>query len=518
MVGTTSVDKSEIVSSLLDAAKIPHEVLNAKYHEQEAKIIEKAGRRGAVTVATNMAGRGADIVIGGGNRGDAAFEEIKAIGGLHVIGTERHEARRIDNQLRGRTGRQGEPGSSRFYVALDDQLMKILGGEIMTRLMNTVGLKDDMPIELKIISRQIESAQKRIEGINFDSRKRIVEYDDVMNQHREIFYSRRRNFLQSAEEASGKIVEGEVVIDLTSPMYESKRDEYKTKVEEARVNLKAIVHKLLTEEAKTFVADELSTIKKWNKESVQKLIKKYIELVPEYLLAKTLDIQSSKIIDTLSEDLLKEKQDKAEKYFVELTNKVVDQKLVEFKDDFYYLAKAITLQTMDNIWVDHLELMKDIREGIGLQAYAQKDPLVEYKNEAFVIFESFIKKINSDVTKQILSIQKVQQKEVVSAEPQFKNIETNKAEVEDIITGDREFLPPNNEPIEGEIVKASGVKASNLIRGIQKQRSFEEASVSGNLQVASQKVNAAAFKDVGRNDPCPCGSGKKFKKCHGSQN
>ncbi|MCS7317819.1 MAG: preprotein translocase subunit SecA, partial [Candidatus Dojkabacteria bacterium] len=193
LIGTTSVEKSEIISEMLKQEGIEHEVLNAKYHEREAKIIEKAGRKGAVTVATNMAGRGADIVIGGGMRGDKLYYEVMELGGLHVIGSERHEARRIDNQLRGRTGRQGEPGSSRFYVSLDDQLMKILGGNIIARLMNFIGMQEDHPIENKLITKQIEIAQKRIESVNFDARKQIVEFDDVMNFHREIFYLKRRN-------------------------------------------------------------------------------------------------------------------------------------------------------------------------------------------------------------------------------------------------------------------------------------------------------------------------------------
>lgn len=493
LIGTTSVEKSEVISRLLDLEQIPHEVLNAKYHEQEAKIIEKAGRKGAVTVATNMAGRGADIVIGGGSRGDAAYEEIKALGGLHVIGTERHESRRIDNQLRGRTGRQGEPGSSRFYVALDDQLMRILGGEMMGKLMNSVGMQEDMPIELGFITKQIESAQKRIEGMNFDARKRIVDYDDVMNQHREIFYSRRRNFLQSAEEASGKfVIEGKLV-DVSSLTKESQKN-FEPKIEAAQQKLISIVKSLIDAETDTFIANELSNNKKWNKESTLNISKDFTEVVPLSVLAKSLNMQTSKVNNYIAEELLKIKPDKADKYLVDLTTKVIEQKEKEFGKEFFYVSKAITLQTMDNIWVDHLELMKDIRDGIGLRAYAQKDPLVEYKNEAFVVFELFIQKINKDVVKQILSIQRITP-EMVNAQPQFDNISTNEDQVKDVSTEDREFISGDD-----MVIKDDKVLASSLVGRLESER--KKAAPGGGLGIEfdTRKINAKAFRQFNRND------------------
>ncbi len=490
LVGTTSVDKSEIISNLLDIERIPHEVLNAKYHEQEAKIIEKAGRKGAVTVATNMAGRGADIVIGGGSRGDEAYEEIKALGGLHVIGTERHESRRIDNQLRGRTGRQGEPGSSRFYVALDDQLMRILGGDMMGSLMARVGMDDDTPIELKLISKQIESAQKRIEGMNFDSRKQIVDYDDVMNQHREIFYSRRRNFLQSAEEASGKFIEqGNLVV--VSSLDKQHQEQYNSKIESAQENLIKIIKALVDLEVSNFTKTQLSNNKKWNKEVVSNIVKNFTEIIPVSILAKVLNIQTSKVTEFLSEELLKDKSDKSEKYLVELADKVIDEKQKEFGKEFYYVAKAITLQTMDNIWVDHLELMKDIRDGIGLQAYAQKDPLVEYKNEAYIVFESFIQNINKDVVKQILSIQRLTP-EMVNAQPTLANAVTNEDQITDVLTEDREFIADQGND--------NKVLASSLVGRLESER--KQNAVSGGLgqENNTRKINAKAFKQFNRND------------------
>jgi len=490
LVGTTSVDKSEIISNLLDAERIPHEVLNAKYHEQEAKIIERAGRKGAVTVATNMAGRGADIVIGGGSRGDEAYQEISDLGGLHVIGTERHESRRIDNQLRGRTGRQGEPGSSRFYVALDDQLMRILGGDMMGSLMARVGMEEDTPIELKLISKQIESAQKRIEGMNFDSRKQIVDYDDVMNQHREIFYSRRRSFLQSAEEASGKFVEqGNLVI--VSSLDKQHQEEYSAQIEAAQVNLLKIIKELVSSEVSSFTKLQLANSKKWNKDIVATIVKNFTEMIPVSIMARLLNIQTSKVADYLTDEILKDKADQAEKYLLDLASKVIDAKQSEFGKEFYYVAKAITLQTMDNIWVDHLELMKDIRDGIGLQAYAQKDPLVEYKNEAFIVFESFIQNINKDVVKQILSIQRLTP-EMVNAQPTLANAVTNVDQITDVLTEDREFIA--GQPSDNKVL------ASSLVGRLESER--KQNAISGGLgqENNTRKINAKAFKQFNRND------------------
>lgn len=489
LVGTTSVDKSELISQLLDVEQIPHEVLNAKYHEQEAKIIEKAGRKGAVTVATNMAGRGADIVIGGGSRGDDAYKEIEAVGGLHVIGTERHESRRIDNQLRGRTGRQGEPGSSRFFVALDDQLMRILGGDMMGSLMNKVGMEEDTPIQLGFISKQIEAAQKRIEGMNFDSRKQIVDYDDVMNQHREIFYSRRRHFLQSAEEASGKFIEhGNLVV--VSSLDKQSQSKYEKSITDAQDNLIRIIKTLVDSETKNFIELEIANNRRWNNEVVTTIVKDFTEMIPQSILARTLNLQTSKVNEFIVSELVKETSDKAEKYLLELASNVIDSKQNEFGKEFYYVAKAITLQTMDNIWVDHLELMKDIKDGIGLQAYAQKDPLVEYKNEAFTVFEAFIQNINKDVVKQILSIQRLTP-EMVNAQPVLGNTVTNEDQITDVLTEDREFVAEDT---------STKVLASSLVSRLESERRNSGISVGLGAENSTRKINAKAFKQYNRND------------------
>lgn len=508
LVGTTSVEKSEIISQLLDAERIPHEVLNAKYHEQEAKIIEKAGRKGAITVATNMAGRGADIVIGGGVRGDQAYQEIRDIGGLHVIGTERHESRRIDNQLRGRTGRQGEPGSSRFYVALDDQLMRVLGGELMGNLMSRVGLKDDMPIEMSFISRQIESSQKRIEGLNFDNRKKVVEYDDVMNQHREIFYTKRRAFLVYSDEASGNfVIDGKVVNVLKN---DKLLPEYQAKIDEAKAILEKIVSKTIKDELSFEISSKVVELRKSNEVNLRLVIDKFLSIVPEYLASKLYSSQTSKVKDVIYEEIKKLKLSDLPRYFEEKSERIVELKRDEFPKEFHYLIKAITLKSMDDIWVDHLEMMKDIRDGIGLQAYAQKDPLVEYKNEAYTVFEIFMEAINGKVVKEILNIQKTNIQSIEVPQQPLSQLVTNQPDIEDILTEDREFTTDE------VVVKGSPSKIENVLRKIENSRRDQSLSMSRTSDGGSRKLNVAAFKDVGRNDLCPCGSGKKFKKCHGA--
>jgi len=497
LVGTTSVEKSEIVSNLLDIEKIPHEVLNAKYHEQEAKIIAKAGSLGAVTVATNMAGRGADIVIGGGRRGDKEWEKVKSLGGLHVIGTERHEARRIDNQLRGRTGRQGEPGSSKFYVSLDDQLMKILGGDIMQRLLSLVGMNEDVPIELKMISRQIETAQKRIESMNFDSRKRVVDYDDVMNQHREIFYSRRKNYLVLTDKALGKILKDGKVIDTN--LFENKdlQKDFEVEKSEARKILQDKITELLKQELYRLSQNTLLSSKKISEKDIEIFLNSVSSFVPEKIFLSALNVSSSKnVLEELQKNLINKSEEEKEAFIEALANKFFEIKLNEFGNDFAYISKVLILQTMDNLWVEHLELMKDIREGIGLHAYAQKDPLVEYKNEAFGAFSSLISKINAEVAKKILRIEKVK-----SQKPMVSNLKTNTSEIDDISTGDREFL-------------ASEIAESAIKKAI-KEKEIKEASISTNQSSDSKTLAKSKFSGIGRNDPCPCGSGKKFKKCHG---
>ncbi len=480
LIGTASVEKSEILSKLLDSERIAHEVLNAKYHEQEAKIVAEAGRKGSVTVATNMAGRGADIVIGGGSRGDKAWEEISTLGGLHVIGTERHEARRIDNQLRGRTGRQGEPGSSRFYVALDDQLMRILGGDMMQRVLAMVGMQEDTPIELKFISRQIESAQKRVESLNFDNRKRVVDYDDVMNKHREIFYSRRRNFIRSTDEASGKfVINGKVKLVKDDESLISKQ-------EDSLKNLKQYIKKIYLESLRFKIENFFVKYSRVDSKNSDELIKVVSTYLPGIQLSKVLDISSIDLGKELNKKVVELKnEEKVGEYLIDISSKVFDLKLDEYSKDFPSIVKSISIQELDTTWVDHLELMKDIRDGIGLRSYAQKDPLVEYRNEAFSIFNSFITKLNDNLSTKILNLQKVR---VSDSKLNINNLKTNTDQIDDINTGSREF-------VEGD---------SMLQQTLKKQLSSGKSLINSrnlitNIKEEGKKLNASR-REYGRND------------------
>ncbi len=482
LIGTVSVEKSEYLSKLLDQEGVVHEVLNAKYHEQESRIVTGAGKKGSVTVATNMAGRGTDIVIGGGSRGDEAWKEVVELGGLYVIGTERHDSRRIDNQLRGRTGRQGEPGETRFYVSMDDQIMRVLGGEVIQRLMSMAKMDEDMPIELRIFSKQIETAQKRVEGMNFDSRKRVVEYDDVMNHHREIFYSRRQNLLRRLENALGKFIKDDQVVDINLSENKERASEFEKLLTKAKQEVKEFVEGRIRKEADHIV--DLNLQGKFNDKMAQELVKDYFTFVPEELLAKS----ASKSVLSLQKDIFEEvknlKVEEVTKYFEDLTQKVWQDRLNEFKEDFYPLAKSVVLQQMDTKWVDHLEIMKDIKEGIGLQGYAQKDPLIEYQNKAFGIFDSFIVSIDAEIAKNIIRLRKVDATKQRIQTP--VQIITNEDEVEDIFTGDREFLP------------GSQPKAKSVIQDIEAKHRKTLANLKSNAQSGSRTIKKE--KVIGRND------------------
>lgn len=434
LVGTTSVEKSEIVSKLLDQKGIAHEVLNAKFHDQESRIVAGAGKKGAVTVATNMAGRGTDIVIGGGTRGDEAYNEVAELGGLHVIGTERHDSRRIDNQLRGRTGRQGEPGSTRFYVAMDDQIMRVLGGEILTRLMNMIRVPDDMPIEMQMIANQIETAQKRVEGVNFDGRKQVVEYDDVMNQHREIFYSKRNSIVFAADHALGRFIEKERAIDINLPEHADKKEKYSEWIEESKERLENQIEDVVKSSLENIIYNVLPEGTKVTEEDAIKIIDRITRSMPGSLLQKAAGFTTQ----NLGKELFQKVEEGADvqDLLVEAISKAYTIKSEELGSDFYTVAKMIYLESLDKAWVDHLDIMKDVKDSISLAGYAQRNPLVEYKNTAFQIFESFIGKINTDVATKFFTVTKVQRRDLPA-----QNIQTNEDEVEDVLTGNREMMP-----------------------------------------------------------------------------
>ena len=468
LVGTVSVDKSEMLSGMLQRRGVPHVVLNAKHHEREAEIVAQAGKAGAVTIATNMAGRGTDILLGGnpeflarkkmaqegysealieeaqGHSEEASeevlqarevykqyltqfkavtdreHEEVVALGGLHIIGTERHESRRIDNQLRGRAGRQGDPGSSRFYVALDDDLMRLFGGDRIAPMVERLGLEDNVPIEYSLLSKQIENAQKRVEGRNFDVRKNVLQFDDVMNAQREIIYAQRRQVLDGAD-----------------------------------------VH----EQIKKMAADQ-----------IQQMVAAHC---PENVISEEWDFAG------LSEQLLAQFALKvdfssiSEKEHLQLTPKGLEEKLTQAVYQLFEMRtkkgeengismadteRNVLLRVVDQKWMDHIDDMDRLRDGIGLRAYGQRDPVVEYKMEGSNMFESMVQAIQEDTVKIMFR------------------------------------LPLDKQVQRKEMPKVNAAQ--------------ERASRAGNTGEGARKPVRAA-KKVGRNEPCPCGSGKKYKNCCG---
>jgi len=438
LIGTVSVSKNEELSKRLKRAGIKHEILNAKQHEREAKIIVKAGMKGAVTVATNMAGRGTDIKLG---------EGVREVGGLHVLGTERHEARRIDNQLRGRSGRQGDTGSSQFYVSMQDDLMRIFGGDRMKNLMDSLGLPDDMPIENKMISRSIESSQKRVEGYNFDIRKHLVEYDDVMNKHREVIYKKRRRILEMPE-AEDKLFLKKEILDIA--------------------------------------ADEIDTLFGLYPDDKKQLMSELMALFG----------------DIFGENIGPEEAKEAVKNFYEERERKFQPGIM--RD----IERTVYLRTIDMLWVEHLTTMDELRTGIGLQGYGQRDPLVEYKQAAFRLFEGLLKNIESSVIRTIFKVeiemaQPVAPREVAYIKPDESDLGGFEHEKEDLAVTQRMIAQASS----GE-QSHHGARTS-LSKGKSVYDRMKESTANGS---ASQVKNTAK---VGRNEPCPCGSGKKYKKCCG---
>jgi len=450
LVGTISIDRSEKLSSMLKRAGVKHVVLNAKYHEKEAEIVAQAGRKGAVTIATNMAGRGTDILLGGNaefmardvlrkreidplsatpqqwNEAiaqvkpqiDKEHEEVVQVGGLHIIGTERHEARRIDNQLRGRSGRQGDPGSSRFYVSLEDDLMRIFAADRISGIMQRLGMEEGVPIESRFVSKQIENAQKRVEGQNFSYRKHVLEYDDVMNKQREAVYGLRKQLLEGEDQKEYLMgIADDIIIDLVA-----RHAGEKTHPDEWDFN--GLQTAILQQFGFDFRAEGLDPSHMSSKE------------IEEALIAKA-----------------------HEKY---------DQKETLIgSPPMRYHERMLMLQIVDSHWKDHLLAMDHLKEGIGLRGYGQRDPLVEYKKESYTLFEDLMGRIEEDTLRFLFLLQPVEEKK------QAEQIERKRRRAEFV-------LSQQNNGGDG----------------------------------ASRQVKRDTPK-IGRNDPCPCGSGKKFKKCHG---
>lgn len=364
LVGTTSIAQSEELSAMLKRRGIPHNVLNAKYHEKEAEIISGAGQYGAVTIATNMAGRGTDIVLG---------EGVPELGGLHIIGTERHESRRIDNQLRGRCARQGDPGSSKFFLSLEDDLMRLFGSDNISSIMDKLGMEEDEPIEHKLVTRSIESAQKKVEARNFAIRKQVLEYDDVMNQQREVIYAQRKKILQQAN---------------------------------LRDTIMDMIHKVVDRTMAMYAPPEVYS-EDWD---LQALIAYAEEF---YAPADLLQID---YLQNLSREELEEYLHKvADEHYAEREDAITPELMRE-------LENLVMLKVVDNHWMEHLDSMDLLREGVGLRAYGQKDPLVEYKFEAYDMFQAMIDAIQDDVVRYIYRVNVVAQPKV---ENRLENASTN---------------------------------------------------------------------------------------------
>ena len=467
LVGTVSIDKSEILSNLLKKKKIPHQVLNAKFHEKEAEIIAQAGKYKAVTIATNMAGRGTDIMLGGNLefivRSELAKkgytpeeielaitpihndnprvieakkdmkeiedkykpeiqkekEKVIAAGGLRIIGSERHESRRIDNQLRGRSGRQGDPGASRFYIAMDDDLMKLFGSDKMTKVIDALGIPDDMPIEQKMLTSTIESAQKKVEGRNYTIRKNVLEYDDVMNQQREIIYSQRR-----------EVIESDNVYEIVKKLYAG--------------IISSIVKEYFTS------ADSITSI---DYNAVNAVLR---NLFGEDNIIKQEDIKSLDEEDMT--ELLTQKIDDIYQMRVE------EAKKLNIEAEFNKIAKYLVLNTVNQKWMDHIDAITALKEGIGLRAYAQTNPLEAYKIESFNMFEELVKSIREESVKAVFSLKPKRKEQVVN------------------------------------------VKMTNNVTNLMTNAAGEDTP---------KRKPVKAEKKIGRNDPCPCGSGKKYKNCCG---
>jgi len=433
LVGTTSVEVSELLSKMLRRKGIPHNVLNAKHHQREAEIIAQAGRKGTVTIATNMAGRGTDIKID---------HEVRKNGGLAIIGSERHEARRIDRQLRGRAGRQGDPGSSQFFISLEDDLMRLFGGERIANIMQKLKIPEGEPIQHPMITKNVERAQRKVEENNFGIRKRLLEYDNVMNQQREVIYSRRRNAL-TGERLRPEIFE--YIEDLAYEWYDELHPDLK--VEE----LKSLVRSNLLCELK-LTKEEFENLKK--EEVIQRIL-----------------------------DVAKEFYDRKEQMLG-----------TEFMAQ---LERIATLQIIDNKWREHLREMDDLREGIHLRSYGQKDPLLEYKAEAYKLFVDLIRSINKEIVRFVFRyFPPIVEREVKIPSRQRRGLPTLRRAIPE--TSNLQFT-----------------HSSDLPQFITAPYSKQQADTPQEFQPV--QTYRKKEKEIGRNDPCPCGSGKKYKHCHGKK-
>ncbi len=433
LVGTISIEKSEAISALLKRRGIKHNVLNAKQHEREAEIVADAGKLGAVTIATNMAGRGTDIILGGSEGSEEDRNKVVELGGLHILGTERHESRRIDNQLRGRSGRQGDPGKTQFFISLEDDLMRRFGGDRIQGLVGKLGMTEDTPLEAGMLTKSIENAQKRVEGRNFSIRKYVLQYDDVMNKQREIIYGERR-----------RVLYGEDLKEHILSMAEE-----------------------IAEEQLDFAISGSRFAEEWDLEGLAGSLKKYFGQFPDYKYTED-EIQDLDE-ETLREDTIK------------TIRKIYDEKEAEIQPDrMRELERMILLRVVDNKWMDHIDAMDQLRYGIGLRALGQQDPAAAYANEGFEMFDLMIKSIKDDTVRFCFNV--------------TIQTQTERKQVMDIGMAKKDdFLDDDGPTDGGDFPQAAPVP----------ERTGKQTTV---------RKEATA----GRNDPCPCGSGKKYKKCCGA--
>lgn len=460
LVGTTSIENSEIIDQLLNQVGLPHQVLNAKQHAREADIVAQAGREGMITIATNMAGRGTDIVLGGNIEKDVAaieadealseservakvaalreqwkvdHEKVKALGGLRIIATERHESRRIDNQLRGRSGRQGDPGSSRFYLSLDDSLMRIFAGDRVKAIMDRLKMPDGEAIEAGIVTRSIESAQRKVEARNFDIRKQLLEYDDVANDQRRVIYQQRNDILDAAD-----------LSDVIAAMRED----------------------CFTDIVRQFVPAE-SVEEQWDLPALEKVLAEewHISLALQQMVEGSQSVTDDEILDKV----------------VQAAHDAFEAKVqLVGKENFTQFERVVLLQTFDSNWRDHLSALDYLRQGIHLRGYAQKQPKQEYKREAFELFRQLLDIVKNEVTKILMTVQVQSPSELDQA---------------------------------AEVMEQRAEHIANVTYTAPTETGEVETTVDERTLSVQQKV--AAGGRVGRNDPCPCGSGKKYKQCHG---
>jgi preprotein translocase subunit SecA len=479
LVGTTSIEASELLSGLLTQAGLKHEVLNAKQHAREAAIVAEAGRPSAVTIATNMAGRGTDIVLGGNVEKQGSFIEadeslsaeekqrriqalsdewqalhdrVKAAGGLHIVGTERHESRRIDNQLRGRAGRQGDPGSSRFYLSLDDPLLRIFAGDRVRSIMDRLKMPEGEAIEAGIVTRSIESAQRKVEARNFDIRKQLLEYDDVSNDQRKVIYQQRNELLEATDV-------GETI--------------------------NAMRQSVITEVTRTFVPAG-SIEEQWEAPELEEVLRNEwsLDLAIQEMINESNSIDADEILEAVVAGA-----DEAYEAKVALVG----------RESFSSFERSIMLQTLDSRWREHLAALDHLRQGIHLRGYAQKNPKQEYKREAFELFAAMLDSVKQEVTRVVMNVQIQSPEQLEEAAEQY---EEKGSHLENVSFQHADF-------------DGGGAAAAAATAASATAQMVNQAMAYGDDTTVATRVLADEVPKVGRNDPCPCGSGKKYKNCHG---